>query len=200
MIHNYLISGSVSHLSIRKTVLDFHFPCCLQVNVGNIRNNRCKLISCYEWSVNIFLPLQRMSLIQHVQYICWHDITTLSEYLVPSASEAWGTCCFHRRVSVHTGRGVSHLHPIILPLVPCPFWGYPLPAQWQVLVLLFCLQGDPSTQQAVCLLRSRRRTVLLITRITDNMSVNPGKGNWVFPIYIYSLNSLNSSKLKLCEA
>ena len=24
--------------------------------------------------------------------------------------------------------GVSHLHPIILPLVPCPFWGIPSPS------------------------------------------------------------------------
>ena len=38
-----------------------------------------------------------------------------------------GRYYFHRRLSVHTGGGggVPHLHPIILPLVPCPFWGYP---------------------------------------------------------------------------
>ena len=39
-----------------------------------------------------------------------------------------GKLCFK---SVHTcggggGGGVPLLHPIILPLVPCPFWGYPI--------------------------------------------------------------------------
>ena len=29
------------------------------------------------------------------------------------------------QVSVCSHLGVPHLHPIILPLVPCPFWGYP---------------------------------------------------------------------------
>ena len=30
-------------------------------------------------------------------------------------------------LSVHTlGGGVPHRHTIILPLVPCPFWGYPM--------------------------------------------------------------------------
>ena len=45
--------------------------------------------------------------------------------------------CFHRCVSVHTG--VPHLHPIMLPLVPCPFpgstplWGtLPKPGQDEV--------------------------------------------------------------------
>ena len=32
-----------------------------------------------------------------------------------------GRYCFHKHLSVHTG--VPHLHPIILPLVPCTFWG-----------------------------------------------------------------------------
>ena len=37
-----------------------------------------------------------------------------------------GRYCFHKYVSVHTrGGGLPHLHPIILPLVPSPFWGYP---------------------------------------------------------------------------
>ena len=44
-----------------------------------------------------------------------------------------GRYCFHRCLSVHTGGGgLPYLHPIILPLVPCPFhgvnpvMGYPL--------------------------------------------------------------------------
>ena len=28
-------------------------------------------------------------------------------------------------VCLSTLGGIPHLHPIILPLVPCPFWGYP---------------------------------------------------------------------------
>ena len=44
---------------------------------------------------------------------------------LPPASKGWGRYCFHRCLSVHTQGGVPHLHPIILPLVPCPFWGYP---------------------------------------------------------------------------
>ena len=33
--------------------------------------------------------------------------------------------CFHRCVSVKFGgRGLPHLHPIIIPLVLYPFWGY----------------------------------------------------------------------------
>ena len=68
------------------------------------------------------------------------------------------------------GGGVPHLHTIILPLVPCPFWGVPhlhpiIPPLVPVLSA-----GTPqdrtaeralATRQAVCLLRSRRRTVLL---------------------------------------
>ena len=35
--------------------------------------------------------------------------------------EGWGRYCFHRYLSVH--RWVPHLHPVILSLFPCPFWG-----------------------------------------------------------------------------
>ena len=38
-----------------------------------------------------------------------------------------GRLCFHRRLSVN--RGVPHLHPVILPLVPRPFPGVPHPGQ-----------------------------------------------------------------------
>ena len=73
------------------------------------------------------------------------------------------------KTEIHT-RGLPHLHPIILPLVPCPFWGYPndwsqVPSwgypspRWG-----YPRDGVPpySTcyKVGVCLLRSRRRTFL----------------------------------------
>ena len=59
-----------------------------------------------------------------------------------------GRCCFHRCLSVHVG--LPHLHPIILPLVPCHF-------QWRVphlhpiiLPLVPCsFQGIPQYQMGV---------------------------------------------------
>ena len=50
--------------------------------------------------------------------------------------------CLHRCLSVH--RRVPHLHTIILPLVPCPFWVVP---QW--LVLGPFLWGYPSPRWEV---------------------------------------------------
>ena len=45
-----------------------------------------------------------------------------SQYL-PPASKGWERYCFHRCLSAHRGAGLPHLHPIMLPLVPCPFQG-----------------------------------------------------------------------------
>ena len=42
-----------------------------------------------------------------------------------------GRYCFHRCLSVHTGGG-PHLHLIILPLVPCPFWRVPPVLGWGI--------------------------------------------------------------------
>ena len=33
-------------------------------------------------------------------------------------------------LSVNTWEGVPHLHPIILPLYPCAFWGMGYPSDW----------------------------------------------------------------------
>ena len=86
---------------------------------------------------------------------------------------------------VHTwGEGVAHINPIILPLVPCPFWRYPktgyphlgmgyplLPGQdggYPKMGYPHPGMGYPqlgqqsTTRQAVCLLRSGRRTFLFI--------------------------------------
>ena len=46
-----------------------------------------------------------------------------SPYWLPPASEGWGRYCFHRCLWLFTLRRVPLLLPIILPLVPCPFWG-----------------------------------------------------------------------------
>ena len=50
-------------------------------------------------------------------------VTETHQYL-PPASEGWGKVIVSVCLSVHT-----HLHPIILQLVPCPFWVVP---QWLV--------------------------------------------------------------------
>ena len=74
----------------------------------------------------------------------------------------WDTTCPGQ------GRGVPHLHPIILPLVPCPFLGVspgqlrmgysPPPAGGT--------EGVLATRQAACLLGSRRRTFLFCYRFS----------------------------------
>ena len=71
--------------------------------------------------------------------------------------------------------GVLHLYPIILPVVPCPFWGVPWDGISPVLGWSISQPGmDRGTPwigqqreyllcgglRAVCLLRSRRRTFL----------------------------------------
>ena len=43
--------------------------------------------------------------------------------LLPPTYEGWGKVIVC--LSVHTWGEIPHLHPIILSLVPCPFWGYP---------------------------------------------------------------------------
>ena len=101
-----------------------------------------------------------------------------------------GRYCFHKvSVSSHGGYPITHLHPIILPLVPCPFqgylsdwsqvpswgdtpgWGTPLardgvPPTGQAWGTPpppdRTAEGVLSMQRAVCLLRSRRRTFLCL--------------------------------------
>ena len=50
-----------------------------------------------------------------------------TEFLSPIFPTECGKVMFST-VSV-CSQGAPHLHPIILPLVSCPFWGYPQPGQ-----------------------------------------------------------------------
>ena len=102
-----------------------------------------------------------------------HELWTVTAARLRSTT---GRYCFNRCLSVHMG--VPHLHPIILPLVPCPLqWVYPSD-RFQVPSWGVPQHGDTpepgieypcrdrtaegvlDTRHAVCLLRSRRRTVL----------------------------------------
>ena len=57
---------------------------------------------------------------------CYSEIVifALQGLCIFTAHARWGRYCFHECVSVHTQSVHIHtlLYPIILPLVPCPFW------------------------------------------------------------------------------
>ena len=68
---------------------------------------------------------------------------------------------FHRYLSVHSG--VPHPQPIILPLVPSPFWGHPSDlSQDGVSPYNRTAEGVFATRQAVCLFHSCGGTALLL--------------------------------------
>ena len=62
--------------------------------------------------------------------------------------------------------GVPHLHPIILPLVPCPFWGYP--SDW----LQVPSQEVPQSQVG--------GTPVLVRGVPHN-GVSPSRSGWGTP-------------------
>ena len=62
----------------------------------------------------------------------WCRYSLIVYCCLPPASERWGKYRFHRCLSVHREGGGSHLHLIILPLVPGPFLGGGgVPQPWQ---------------------------------------------------------------------
>ena len=58
------------------------------------------------------------------KYACLLTVSTRQTFITARMLNTTGGYVFYRRLSVNR-RGVPHLHPISLPLVPCPFWGVP---------------------------------------------------------------------------
>ena len=58
---------------------------------------------------------------------------------LPSTSEGIGKLLFSQvHACSHSGGGLPHLHLIILPLIPCPFWGWGTPSPSPILPLVPC--------------------------------------------------------------